>query len=214
MIRIDSAENTQNWKIGGIVLGVATCIITIILFVLTIIKQTRNRPWRYQVKDVLLNPENYFSEESGDDVSDDSDKDEDPNDQTLDTTVTSIPNPSMGLLKTVHDDLVYCLGCNHLHPSNEPCPKPKRAPSSLPPLKHSKGLLKTKKSVTIADEIVNYSLSNEIHVNDSGNSGENLVFKRTPASLKVTSQSSSPTKIMIVRVPKVPGELVIQPKEH
>lgn len=208
MIRIDSAENTQNWKIGGIVLGIATCIITVILLVLTVIKQTRNRPWRYQVKDVLLHPNNYFSE----DTDDDSETDDD---DTSETSVTSIPYPSMGLLKTVHNDLVYCLGCNHLHPSNEECPKSKRALSALPPLKNSKGLLKTKKSVTIADQTVHYSLSNESRVNALGNSGENLVLKRTPTSTKMTSQSSSPpTKIMIVRVPKVPGELVIQPKEH
>ena len=189
MIRIDSAENTQNWKIGGIILGVATCIITVILLVLTIIKQTRNRPWRYQVKDVLLHPENYFTEDS-----------EEDDDDTSDISVKSISNPSIGLLKTVHNDLVYCLGCNHLHSSNEECPKPKRASSSLPPLKHSK----TKKSVTIADQTMNYSLTNESQVNKLGNSGENLVLKRTPTS----------TKIMIVRVPKVPGELFIQPKEH
>ena len=199
MIRIDSTENTQNWKICGIVLGVATCIITVILLILTIMKQTRNRPWRYQVKDVLLHPENYFTEDSDQDSSDDDD-----NDQTLDT---SAPKSSIGLLKTVHNDLVYCLGCNRLHPSNEACGKPMRARSSLPPLK--------KKSVIMFDPTINYILSNETRMNGSGKPGENLVLKRTPApSTKVIAQQPPPTKIMIVRVPKVPGELVIQPKEH
>jgi len=203
----------------------------------TIFKQIRNRPWRYQVKDILLHPENYFtddSEESSSEVFDDDDyksRDDiiDHSSQTIDTTSSSVPNASYGLLKTVHNDLVYCLVCNHLHPTTEQCKTPRRKSRNLPPLQRTKSYhdqqnsntiqkedksLKKNKSHTVIDRSVKYALSNETQTDVLGNKTDNLILRRLPVLAANALVQQSTTKIMIVRVPKVAGELVIQPKEH
>lgn len=228
---IDSEENTQNWKIGGIILGAVTCIVSVVLMIVTIYKQSRNKPWRHQVHDILLHPENYFSDDSGESTSDsgtdsdDESKDDssEENTQTNDTTITSIPNTSNSLLKTVQNDLVYCLGCNHLHATTDECIKRKEKPKKLPPLKRTKSLhtqrgsnmnKKKDKFNTITENSIKYSLSNETQLDELGNKSDNLILKPlTNSTAKFISQQPA-TKIMIVRVPKVAGELVIQPKEH
>lgn len=48
---------------------------------------TFNKPWRYQLKDMLLHPED-----------------------DIDTTLS---NPSLDLVKTVHNDPIYCFDCTH-----------------------------------------------------------------------------------------------------
>lgn len=193
--------------------------------IVAIYKQSRNKPWKHQIKDILLHPENYFSDETEDSNSDDiqsQDNSSEQNNQTVDTSLSSEPT---GLLKTVHNDLVYCLGCNHLHPTSYECIKPKNSTRNLPPLKRSSSLhtqrdsksikKKDKNSKTTIDRSVKYSLSNETQIDQSGNTTDNLILQRIPpiSTTKVTTQQPT-TKIMIVRVPKVAGELVIQPKEH
>lgn len=204
---------------------------------LTIFKQIRNRPWRYQVKEILLHPENYFTDDSeqlSSEVFDDDDYKSqgdiiDYSSQTIDTTLSSMPNSSYSLLKTVHNDLVYCLVCNHLHPTTEVCKNPRRSSRNLPPLQRIKSYhaqrdsnviqkedksLKKNKSHTVIDRSVKYAFSNETQTDVIGNKTDNLILRRLPIPEANNLVQQPTTKIMIVRVPKVAGELVIQPKEH
>ncbi len=48
ILNTDTSSNSQGWKIGGIILGAITCIIGIILIIITILKQNDKRPWRYK----------------------------------------------------------------------------------------------------------------------------------------------------------------------
>jgi hypothetical protein len=102
---------------------------------------------------------------------------------------------------------------------------PKRVPNSLPPLKRSKSdhvqqdlnpIKKKEKnqSQTIFDRPIEYSLSNETQSYLSGNTSDNLILRRVTIPTTKVIAPQPTTKIMIVRVPKVAGELIIQSKEH
>ena len=58
----------KDGKIAGIAMGSVTFIIGIILILLTIFKQTRNRPWQYKKKETIINEGEGFPD---DDDSDD-----------------------------------------------------------------------------------------------------------------------------------------------
>jgi len=75
--------------------------------------------------------------------------------------------------------------------------------------KKDKSLKKDKSNTSIK-----YSLSNKTQVNGSENTANNLILKRVPTEAAKALVQQPTTKIMIVRVPNVAGELVIQPKEH
>ena len=172
-------------------------------------------------------PDHYFTDDinelSTDNLDDDDDDDDftesvdDYNNQTVDTALSSVSTAPDSLLKTVHNGLVYCLGCNHLHSSTEECKKPFNPPNSLPPLKRDPNNLGKKektKSRTAIDRSVKYSLSNETQTDASGRPTDTLILRRVPIPTSKVIVQQPTTKIMIVRVPKVTGELIIQPKEH
>ncbi|UJR30231.1 hypothetical protein I4U23_017769 [Adineta vaga] len=64
IVYFNTDSSTTGFKIGGIVLGVVTCIVGIILIILTIFKQTHKRPWKqkkeknfFYAQDYRKNPE-------------------------------------------------------------------------------------------------------------------------------------------------------------
>lgn len=68
---LDANSSTQIWKIVGIVLGAIVMIIGIILILLTILKQTRKRPWQYKKqKNVSTYDDEFYSDEDDDDDDD------------------------------------------------------------------------------------------------------------------------------------------------
>ena len=73
-LSLDYSADSQGWKIAGIAMGAVTCIVGIILILLTIFKQTRNRPWKYKKKEILATEDVDFI---GDDDDDDDDEDDD-----------------------------------------------------------------------------------------------------------------------------------------
>jgi hypothetical protein len=99
---------------------------------------TFNKPWRYQLKDMILHPED-----------------------DIDTTLS---NPSLDLVKTVHNDPIYCFDCTH---SSEKYKKSKHTSNTSSRLKRDarrKIFLKKNKS----HRLIHYTLSNEIQTDLSG----------------------------------------------
>jgi hypothetical protein len=153
----------------------------------------------------------------------------DNNNQIVDNTSSSVTNTPYRLLKTFHHDQVYCLNCNRLHPTTQECIDVKRVPNRLPPLNRSMSYqtqpdsnaiqtkdksLKKKKSNKIIDRSIESSLTNKARTDVLENTKDNIILRRAtiPSAKAVVKQPN--TKFMIVRVPNVAGELVIQPKEH
>jgi hypothetical protein len=118
-----------------------------------------------------------------------------------------------------NNDLVYC---NRLHSNTEQSLKSKRIPHTLLILKRaarrdSNGLRKREiflKKNKSHDRLINYSLSHETQTDVSGHTRDNLILRRMCITTKQVLAKQPTTQIMIVRVPKVPGELILQPKKH
>jgi hypothetical protein len=225
----DADSSTTSWKICGIALGAATCIIGVILIILTRWKQTHDRPWRYETKDVIVSTESYtktidprkIDNLNDDELHDylDKLKDEKEEEPTRETASSPIPNPFYSPLKTFHDDLIFCPGCNRLHLPTHQCMYSTRLPNSYStplPSKASTDENFKNKSHAAIDRSMKISTTNETQTakptSPKPNVTESVILRRVPIpTTKVVVQQPT-TKVMIVRVPNVPGELVIQPK--
>lgn len=67
---LDTNTDSQGWKIAGIAMGAVTSIIGLILILLTIFKQARNRPWRYKKQEKTYD---FYGDMNDDDDDDDED---------------------------------------------------------------------------------------------------------------------------------------------
>lgn len=260
---LDTNTDSQGWKIAGIVMGAVTCIIGLILILLTIFKQTRNRPWRYKKQEKTYD----FYGDMDDDDDDDDDMQtivETFDDNRMGSTIlhdgspehgkdvglspgiqspaygksreialSPFPDPTGQFSQTLPDQIIFCPGCNRSHPSSHQCMYSTRLANGFStqfrPVVHvptqdtiaiqtEDDIKKTKvpPSHTAIDRTIKYSHTTEtqtdVSANPRSNITESIILRRVPIpTAKVVVQQPT-TKVMIVKVPNVPGKLVIQPR--
>ncbi|CAF1098229.1 unnamed protein product [Rotaria sordida] len=262
-IYFNDDDSTKGWKIAGIVLGVLTSIIGVILILITIFKQARRRPWQYKKQKTTLNIDDYYG-----DIGDDSQIDienlpdnptqnnsiirQDPLEEkknlsqsaiihstseikTRETASSPIRNQSIEplQLQTNNNDLIFCPGCNRLHPRTHQCMYSTRKvdgfstqirPMSQVPRQESIAIQtegndkKTKKigPHTVIDRSLKYSnttqTQTDVSANPRSNITESIILRRVPIPTAKVIVQQPTTKVMIVKVPNTAGQLVIQPK--
>jgi hypothetical protein len=155
---------------------------------------------------------------------------------TRETASSPIPDPDIAPLqvKTMTSEMIFCPGCNRTHPSAHQCMYSTRIPNgfSIPfrpilsaPQQDSIAIqteeeeMKKKKRRgphTVIDRSIKYSNTTEtqtdVSANPRSNITESIILRRVPIpTAKVVVQQPT-TKVMIVKVPNVAGQLVIQPK--
>lgn len=248
---LDADTDTQGWKIAGIAMGAIVVIIGIILVLLTIFKQARNRPWRYKKEENLDITDEYYGDVN---IDDDQTHIEDFDDDTRIITPPSnkIRSPIEGNtretasspmqdplappsdLKTLTSDIIFCPGCNRSHPSSHQCMystrvangfatpfQPKQVPQhdSIAIQTDEDGKIQKKLGThTVIDRTLKYSnttqTQTDVSANPRSNITESIILRRVPIpTAKVVVQQPT-TKVMIVKVPNVAGQLVIQPKSE
>ena len=259
---LDADSSTVGWKIAGIGMGAVTSIIGVILILLTIFKQARNRPWRYKKQKEVYNTNAYYDDSDDDSQTNVKNFDDDrlpsaavvhrdsPVDRksvsqsaihspvdgkTREIATSPIPDPSVEPLnlKTITSEIIFCPGCNRSHPSTHQCMYSTRIANGFAtpfrqithaPL-HDSIAIQTeddgkKKNLTgshaVIDRSIKYSNTMETQTNVSANPRSNItesiILRRVPIpTAKVVVQQPT-TKVMIVKVPNVAGQLVIQTK--
>jgi hypothetical protein len=206
-------------------MGAVVCVIGIILIILSIWKRSHDRPWRYETQDKIISTDSYtrkvdplkIDNLDDDELHDylDKLKDEKDEESTRDTASSPIPNQSYSPLKTFHDDLIYCPGCNRLHPPEHQCMFSTQVPNSLatkpkPPEKE----IPKNESHTVIDRTTKYSITNETQTKSTStkpNITESVILRRVPIPTTKVIVQQPTTKVMIVRVPNTAGELVLHP---
>ncbi|CAF1509445.1 unnamed protein product [Adineta ricciae] len=195
-IYLNADSNTQIWKIIGIVLGAVICLIGIILILISVFKQTRNRSWKLTKEETLVDHDTYYT----DDVEDLDIKDVDTNPidirEMQETASSPIHFPSYSPTKAI---------------STEPILLPEHTSIAVqteenPPTKA--------KTHTIIDRSKKPSTTIETQTIVKSDPTDTIFFRRVPVpTAKVVVQQPS-TKVMIVRVPNTAGELILQhPRE-
>jgi len=132
------------------------------------------------------------------------------------------------------NEIIFCPGCNRDHPSSHQCMYSTRvangfatqfrpgvivlpAQDTIAIQTEEDGLpTRTTKSRTLIDRSLKYSNTTEtqtdVSANPRSNITESIILRRVPIpTAKVVVQQPT-TKVMIVKVPSVAGQLVIQPK--
>lgn len=238
-------------------MGAVVVIIGIILILLTIFKQTRNRPWRYK-KEEELNPTNeYYGDLDDDDQTNIENFDDDTqilqgsidgkrtlssnalihsfvDGKTREIATSPIQDLSSAQtdFKTLTSDMIFCPGCNRSHPSTHQCmystrvangfatpfrPKQAAQQDSIAIQTDDDGQKQKKiETHTVIDRSLKHSHTTEtqtnVTANPRSNITESIILRRVPIpTAKVVVQQPT-TKVMIVKVPNVAGQLVIQPK--
>ena len=143
-------------------------------------------------------------------------KDEKDEELTRETASSPIPNAAYSPLRTFRDDLIFCPGCNRLHLPEHQCMYSTRIPNSLAtkspePEKDSY----KHESHTVIDRSIKQALSNETQTKSTNTKPkitDTVVVRRVPIPTTKVIVQQPTTKVMIVRVPNVAGQLVIQPK--
>ena len=261
---LDTNTDSQAWKIAGIVMGAITCIIGVILILLTIFKQVRNRPWRYKKQEKTYD---FYGDMDDDDDDDDDDaqtivenfddnrmgsaslpigspeytKDvgQSPGIQSpaygksREIALSPFPDPTGQFSQTIPDQIIFCPGCNRSHPSSHQCMYSTRLANGFStqfrpvvhvPLQDSIAVQteddikkpKVPASHTTIDRTLKYAhtieTQTDVSANPRSNITESIILRRVPIpTAKVVVQQPT-TKVMIVKVPNVPGKLVIQPR--
>ena len=155
--------------------------------------------------------------------------------KTHEIAISPMPEPSPEPKQTKTDDgeMIFCPGCNRTHPSAHQCmysthiansfATRHRPPVHLRPqdsiaIQTEEDEDKTKKSGphTVIDRTFKYSQTTEtqtdVSANPRSNITESIILRRVPVpTAKVVVQQPT-TKVMIVKVPNVAGQLVIQSK--
>jgi hypothetical protein len=258
---LDDGQSTQGWKIAGIVLGIITAIVGVILILLTIFKQARNRPWQYKKQEEIYQTnDDYYGDSDSDDQRniegfDDNriqsstilrqDSPEErrnisqsaiihmPTDgKTRETASSPMPDSTVVPFKTINSEMIFCPGCNRTHPSAHQCMYSTRIANGFamqfrstfqaPPQDsiaiqtEDDGNKKKLKPHTVIDRSLKYSYTTEtqtdVSANPRSNITESIILRRVPLpTAKVVVQQPT-TKVMIVKVPNVAGQLVLQSK--
>ncbi|CAF1129397.1 unnamed protein product [Rotaria sp. Silwood1] len=262
-IYFNADDNTKGWKIAGIVLGVITSIIGVILILITIFKQARNRPWQYKKQENTINIDDSYGDVDDDNQINVENFNDNPTQNTTivhqdsleekknlsqsakihslsevktrETASSPIPNQSIEplQLQTNNNDLIFCPGCNRLHPSTHQCMYSTRKANgfstqtrsiSQAPRQDSIAIQtddngkKTKKTGphTVIDRSLKYSNTTEtqtdVTANPRSNITESIILRRVPIPTAKVIVQQPTTKVMIVKVPNTAGQLVIQPK--
>ena len=155
--------------------------------------------------------------------------------ETREIATSPLPNLSAAptQFKTLTSDLIFCPGCNRTHPSAHQCMYSTRLANGFStqirpvihaPYKDSIAIQtedygqnkKNKGPHTLIDRSLKYSNTTEtqtnVTANPKSNITESVILKRVPIpTAKVVVQQPT-TKVMIVKVPNVAGQLIIQPK--
>jgi hypothetical protein len=214
IVNKDTNTSTQGWKIAGIVLGILTILIGIILILLSIFKQIRNRAWRNKYEEGLFSYENYVDDVDQLNIENNTNNREEV--QTRETASSPLPDPDSS------NDLIYCPNCNRLQPNDHQCvfSTPNQPISNQPErvsmaIQTEENTVQPTTSHTIIDRSKKRSTTTETQTNELANSvsniTEDIIYKRVPIpTTAVTVQQ--PTKVVIVRVPNTAGELILQPK--
>jgi len=238
-LNIDDSSGTQGWKIAGIAIGAVTSLIGVILILLTICKQARNRPWRYRKEGELFNSDYGDMDTEGFDDSSTADGKRDfsaSDGNRREIALSPIPAPLLEPLdlKNIDNDMIFCPGCNRSHPSSHQCMYSTRTANGfvVPFRSKTEGALhqdsiaiqtesdekksKKIKAHTVIDRTLKFSNTTEtqtdVSANPRSNITESIILRRVPVpTAKVVVQQPT-TKVMIVKVPNVAGQLVIQPK--
>jgi hypothetical protein len=146
-----------------------------------------------------------------------------------------LPDPPVAPLdlKNITDDIIFCPGCNRSHPSAHQCMYSTRIANGFTtqyPLiskmsRQDSVAIQTeedgkkKKKIethTAIDRSSKYAntieTQTDVSANPRSNITESIILRRVPIpTAKVVVQQPT-TKVMIVKVPNVAGQLVIQPK--
>lgn len=244
-------------------MGAVTAIIGIILIILTIFKQARNRPWRYkkQEKTYDFYKDTYDDDDDDDDVetimenfddhqmgsgsihqgSFDGRRDfgQSPGVQSpfqgksREIALSPIPDPTGQYLQSKPSEIIFCPGCNRSHPSTHQCMYSTRLANGFStqfrPITHvppqetiaiqtedDGKKSKAPPAHTVIDRTIKYAQTTEtqtdVSANPRSNITESIILRRVPIpTAKVVVQQPT-TKVMIVKVPNVAGQLVIQQK--
>lgn len=263
------STDTQGWKIAGIAMGAVTCIVGIILILLTIFKQTRNRPWQYKKKELLATEDvDFIGDEDNDDdedddgksSSDDSEDDEVPDEPSRDsakgksnpaylagagnsvaserkreTASSPFSAPIFQPLhhQTLNNEMMFCPGCNRMHPTSHQCMYSTRVANGFATNVRTAGPARVQDSIaiqtdddgktkkkhknephTLIDRTLKYSNTIETQTDVTAKPGSNvtesIILRRVPIpTAKVVVQQPT-TKVMIVKVPNTAGQLVLQ----
>ncbi|CAF2545925.1 unnamed protein product [Rotaria sp. Silwood2] len=264
VIYFSADDSTQGWKIAGIVLGAITSIIGIILILITIFKQARNRPWRYKKQENTVNIDDSYGDVDDDNQMNVENLTDNPTHnntfihqhsleektnlsqsarihsssevKTRETASSPITDQSIEPLQLQtnnNNDLIFCPGCNRLHPSAHQCMYSTRKADifstqarSMPHAPRQDSIAiqtedigkKTKKIVphTVIDRSLKYSNTTEtqtdVTANPRSNITESIILRRVPIPTAKVIVQQPTTKVMIVKIPNTAGELVIQPK--
>ena len=263
-LSLGASADTQGWKIAGIAMGAVTCLVGIILILLTIFKQTRNRPWKYKKKELaakedvdFIDDEEVENQDEGDaeekDSSDDSSDDEIPigkgksnpayqagagsaviTERKRETASSPFSAPIFEPLHqlSLNNNMIFCPGCNRMHPSSHQCMYSTRIANGFASTVRTAGppavqdsiavqtdddgtkKKKSKEPHTVIDRTLKYSNTTETQTDVSAKPGSNvtesIILRRVPIpTAKVVVQQPT-TKVMIVKVPNTAGQLVLQ----
>jgi hypothetical protein len=255
-LNLDTSSSTQGWKIGGIAMGAVTCIIGVILILLTIFKQARNRPWQYKKKEKPATDNDYYGNIDDDDDDDDDDQvytetfednrtrksvsqpatihsDYDEGMREMATSPMADPSHAPSQLKTLTSDLIFCPGCNRMHPSAHQCMYATRVANGFAahiqpvphPVQRDSIAIQTdddgkkKKKIGphgVIDRSIKYSNTTEtqtdVSANPRSNITESVILRRVPIPTARVVVQQPTTKVMIVKVPNIAGQLIIQPR--
>jgi hypothetical protein len=241
-------------------MGIIVFIIGIILILLTIFKQARNRPWRYKKEEQLYNYNDDYGDMDDDDDNRTNVENFDDNEihhqgssnerrnvthstiihspidgKTHEMASSPLPDPPVAPLdlKNITDDIIFCPGCNRSHPSAHQCmystriangfttqypliSKMSRQDSVAIQTEEDGKKKKKKETHTAIDRSLKYAntieTQTDVSANPRSNITESIILRRVPIpTAKVVVQQPT-TKVMIVKVPNVAGQLVIQPK--
>lgn len=239
-------------------MGAVTTIIGIILIVLTIAKQARNRPWRYKKQEKTYD---FYKDMDDDDDDDDietivenfydnrigsgsihqgsADVALSPGVQSpfqgksREIALSPMPDPT-GQYLSKPSEIIFCPGCNRSHPSSHQCMYSTRLANGFStqfrPIIHAppqetiaiqtedSGKKSKAPPHTTIDRTIKYAhtieTQTDVSANPRSNITESIILRRVPIpTAKVVVQQPT-TKVMIVKVPNVAGQLVIQQKSE
>lgn len=205
---------------------------------ITICKQARYRRWRYKREIYVSNDYDHLTSPNPEErkqVSDSPPALPPAAPKFRETASSPVASTAVrsASLKPIDNDLIFCPGCNRLHPSAHQCmysthiansmaiqsrSSAPQAPKDSIAIQTDDNDFKKKKSGphTVIDRSLKYSNTTEtqtdVTANPRSNITESIILRRVPIpTAKVVVQQPT-TKVMIVKVPNTAGQLVIQPK--
>ncbi len=237
-------------------------VIGVILILLTIFKQARNRPWRRKKEEIFKSTDYYGGTDDDSDTNLESLSEEkmdhksfshpgsaddrksvsrstviplatDGKTREIATSPIGDPNTAHLKPKTTTSEMIFCPGCNRTHPSTHQCmyatriangfsvqyrPTVSTQQDSIAVQTEEEEPPKRKKRVphTVIDRSIKYAnttqTQTDVTANPRSNITESIILRRVPIPTSKVVVQQPTTKVMIVKVPNVAGQLVLQQK--